>query len=344
MNKIYLSGNYVIVEKDGNVYEYPRTLSVYTLEGSNYVIKERIDDGQFVIPISQIGTYFDEAGAVAYDEASLVAFLRTNTGFKTAGGGSPAYLLDLYNSEAAYSLRKLKTGVTNVISVRRSSDNAESDFTADEIIDGTLTNWVGANNGFITRIYDQVGTNNATQSISIRQPIIVKSGVLQLTNGLPTADFSDAAIGDVAPMVMGSAVTFQTAFTLAQIEILNTANYIIGNESPVQGLFYSGSSASITGIGGFDGTFRQLSGEDFNQNIAYFNMRGGNLYIAKNGAAETNTGAFSSSLTVNLLGGRTTVTQVFMRGNFQEIILFNSDESANKAAIEKDINNYYSVY
>ncbi len=90
MNKIYLSGNYVIVEKYGNVYEYPRTLSVYTLEGGNYVIKERIDDGQFVIPIAQIGTYFDEAGAVAYDEASLVAFLRTNTGFKTAGGGSPA--------------------------------------------------------------------------------------------------------------------------------------------------------------------------------------------------------------------------------------------------------------
>ena len=90
MNKIYLSGNYVIVEKDGNVYEYPRTLSVYTLEGSNYLIKERIDDGQLVIPIADIGTYFDEAGAVAYTEATLVTFLRENTGFKTAGGGSPA--------------------------------------------------------------------------------------------------------------------------------------------------------------------------------------------------------------------------------------------------------------
>ena len=90
MNKIYLSGNYVIVEKDGNVYEYPRTLSVYTIQGSNYVIKERIDDGQFVLPIADIGTYFDEAGAVAYTEATLVTFLRENTGFKTAGGGSPA--------------------------------------------------------------------------------------------------------------------------------------------------------------------------------------------------------------------------------------------------------------
>jgi surface protein len=90
MNKIYLSGNYVIVEKDGNVYEYPRTLSVYTIQGTNYVIKERIDDGQFVLPIADIGNYFDEAGAVAYTEATLVTFLRENTGFKTAGGGSPA--------------------------------------------------------------------------------------------------------------------------------------------------------------------------------------------------------------------------------------------------------------
>lgn len=254
-------------------------------------------------------------------------------------------ILDTYPATAAYSLRKLRTGVTNVISVRRSSDNAESAFTADEIIDGTLTTWVGANNGFITTIYDQVGSNNAVQSISTRQPIIVKAGVLQRTNGLPTVDFSDAAIGDVAPMVIGSDITFQTAFTLAQIEVLNVANYILGNDSPVQGLFYGGSSASITGIGGFDGTsVGQLSGEDFNQNIAYFNMRSSNLYIAKNGAAETNTGTFSSSLTVNSLGGRKDVTQVYMRGNFQEIILFNSDESANKAAIETDINNYYSVY
>jgi surface protein len=101
MNKIYLSGNYVIVEKDGNVYEYPRTLSVYTIQGSNYVIKERIDDGQFVLPIADIGTYFDEAGAVAYTEATLVTFLRENTGFKTAGGGSPAEFIMLVKTDNA---------------------------------------------------------------------------------------------------------------------------------------------------------------------------------------------------------------------------------------------------
>jgi surface protein len=101
MNKIYLSGNYVIVEKDGNVYEYPRTLSVYTIQGSNYVIKERIDDGQFVLPIADIGTYFDEAGAIAYTEATLVTFLRENTGFKTAGGGSPAEFIMLVKTDNA---------------------------------------------------------------------------------------------------------------------------------------------------------------------------------------------------------------------------------------------------
>ena len=71
--------------------------------------------------------------------------------------GSIVYLLDTYSAAAAYSLRQLKTGVTNVVRVRR-SDNAESDFTADEITDGTLTTWTGANDGFVTTLYEQSGS------------------------------------------------------------------------------------------------------------------------------------------------------------------------------------------
>jgi len=56
---------------------------------------------------------------------------------------SETYLLDTYTgAAAAYSLRKLSKDTTNVIRVRRSSDNAEADFTADEITDGTMLNWV----------------------------------------------------------------------------------------------------------------------------------------------------------------------------------------------------------
>ena len=53
------------------------------------------------------------------------------------------FVLDQYTgAAAAYSLRRLSVNSTNVVRVRRSSDNAEADFTADEITDGTMTAWV----------------------------------------------------------------------------------------------------------------------------------------------------------------------------------------------------------
>ena len=57
------------------------------------------------------------------------------------------FVLDQYTgAAAAYSLRRLSVNSTNVVRVRRSVDNAEDDFTADEITDGTLLSWVGGVN------------------------------------------------------------------------------------------------------------------------------------------------------------------------------------------------------
>jgi len=57
------------------------------------------------------------------------------------------FVLDQYTgAAAAYSLRQLSVNTTNVVRVRRSVDNAEADFTADEITDGTLTSFVGSEN------------------------------------------------------------------------------------------------------------------------------------------------------------------------------------------------------
>jgi len=57
------------------------------------------------------------------------------------------FVLDQYTgATAAYSLRRLSVNSTNVVRVRRSVDNAEDDFKADEITDGTLTSFVGGQN------------------------------------------------------------------------------------------------------------------------------------------------------------------------------------------------------
>jgi hypothetical protein len=114
---------------------------------------------------------------------------------------------------AAYSLRNLSTTYTgNVVDVRRSSGGTES-FTAAEVADGTLTDWVNLSRqrslsgtdtladgntigtvygspgtttihvqggtGFVSKWYDQSGNDNhATQGTAASQPMIVDGGSL----------------------------------------------------------------------------------------------------------------------------------------------------------------------
>jgi hypothetical protein len=59
-------------------------------------------------------------------------------------------ILDLAPA-AAYSLRSFDADADpNVVNVRRSSDNATSDFKASEVSDGTLTSWVNTDVDFVT--------------------------------------------------------------------------------------------------------------------------------------------------------------------------------------------------
>ena len=95
-----------------------------------------------------------------------------------------AYLLDTYTGGiAAYSLRQLKTGVTDVIRVRRdTTGDPEQDFTPIEITDGTLTTFTSTDNGKTSKTYDQVATNHLIQETTTRQPALVESGVLNTLN------------------------------------------------------------------------------------------------------------------------------------------------------------------
>jgi hypothetical protein len=59
-------------------------------------------------------------------------------------------------ASAAYSLRSLNRDFISLVKVRRDSDNAEREFSSNEIKLGDMEDWVGAgNNGFIKTLYDQ---------------------------------------------------------------------------------------------------------------------------------------------------------------------------------------------
>ena len=100
------------------------------------------------------------------------------------GGVVP--LLDTYTgASAAYSLRNLSSSTTDVVRVRRSSNDDEQDFTASEVSGGALATFVGAgNDGFVTTWYDQVPVEETTGTELVTQFDGVANGtdVTTLTN------------------------------------------------------------------------------------------------------------------------------------------------------------------
>ena len=116
-------------------------------------------------------------------------------------------LLDLVpGAAAAYSLRSLSNSYAGpVVTVRRSSDNAEDSFTASEVADGTLAAFCGAGDGFVKTWFDQSGNRDASQSSSAAQPQIVDSGSLILRDGKPIVRFNGTSHYMEAANVGGSA-------------------------------------------------------------------------------------------------------------------------------------------
>lgn len=136
------------------------------------------------------------------------------------GGGSFKGALDSFtaNLSGAWSVaRRLLTSYAgSLINVRRSSDNTAQDigYAAGGLLDtASLAAFVGANNGYIVKIYDQSGAGkDAIQSTSGSQPTIVNSGTLNTLSGKPCAIF-DGVIDTLA-------VSIDTASVLAYSTIL----------------------------------------------------------------------------------------------------------------------------
>ena len=256
---------------------------------------------------------------------------------------SSSYLLDTYGgAAAAYSLRKLSTSYSgSAIRVRRSSDNTEQNigFDGSGNLDTTaLTTFVGGGNGFVVTWYDQSGNGkNAVQTTAANQPRIVNSGVVETISSSPAVNMLSL------PPMSTLSTTYKNAVIVAKADTLNVINYVIASGS--DGLFYHGFYGGVTGLGGFDGSsIRSLTGGDTNRHLGWFQMKSSKLYVAKDGSSETDTGSFATSLNLTEMGGRSAGSNIYFQGKIQEVILYNSDNTSNKSAIESNINTYYSIY
>ena len=261
----------------------------------------------------------------------------------------PSFLLDDYTGAAAgYSLRNLSSSWTtsDVVEVRRSSDNATSGFTATEVSDGTMLAWVGTggtDNGFVTTWYDQSGnTNNAVQATTTKQPKIVSAGAVVVENSKPALSFDGGdyfqdtfAVGTTNTGFIVGKTQVGDAF-LDDIAVVNGNNIRTLSATEVR-------YATNSGAGGSTLVHTVPSGTWNNQNLISYISDGANSQVGVNDSATTGSVASPTNVTGVTIGaaqnGNAGVT-----GTMQEVIVYPSNQLANTFNIEANINTEYSIY
>lgn len=261
---------------------------------------------------------------------------------------SIVYLLDnVPSSSVAYSLRQLRSDYTgSVIRVRRSGDNAEQNigFASNGSLDiASLLAFVGSNNGFVHTWYDQSGNNNhATQTTPANQPQIVNAGSI-ITEGdqLPSIFFSGTA------SLRFTAVSLGTTYSLITVS----------NRSSIRGTAVLLGHTTAGNLNSDGGNYVHNSGGSFvvttlawlaNVKLLTTLIRGGtsSFSIFRNSSTSTTASLSSNNgLTLSRIGIRDDLgTNLAWLGYSREIVVYPTNQSANRSLIEGNINSYYGIY
>lgn len=260
------------------------------------------------------------------------------------GGGGGGFLLDTYGgASAAYSLRYLSSAFVgnDVVLVRRSSDNSELGFTPTEITDGTLTTWVGVgNDGFVKTWYDQSGNvNDISQTTTTAQPQIVDNGSLILDNGKPI----------IFSYIIGSiGQCFLTGLPLNNTDTFNFFGVLKNSERNNSVLFGSNDSADYLLLAQSGSTNTTINS---NSHINSVSIDGSSYTLTTRGALAT---SLTNQSLLYLDFDLSFVNTIYKLGynnisfapmySTQEMVLYDTNQSANKTGIESNINAYYTIY
>lgn len=270
---------------------------------------------------------------------------------------SSLYLLDNYtDAEIAYSLRKLRTGETYSIEVRRDNDNALTDvelYTNGASLDlsstvsagGNLGTWVGSNSAFVRTWYDQSGNDNhAIQSTLANQPMIIDSGTLLQDDGFATI-VGDGATSSRKLIVTNALAAPSYSVGVAVYEAYDNTNsqgegWDIGQSTPGHwarvGKVYDTLRAT---------TRPQVVISGVTDNTPYLYMydhSNTTLKVYLNSVEEYNASSTLQSGT-QIVTLFTHGTKYFI-GGIREIIIWDKDISSDRTAIQTNVNSFYSIY
>lgn len=266
----------------------------------------------------------------------------------------PPGILDFApGAAAAYSLRNLSRSYAGpVVTVRRSSDNAEADFTATEVSDGTLAAWCGGGDGYVKQWWSQTGSNHASQSTAGYQPKIVVSGAVVTKNGKAAIDFDGTddqmLISPVLPASLWDADF--SVFALATMRSATANNYLFSAWGSRDFTLRYLTTRLLTSI--YDGatahTVENVPG-GIGEQILYGIVRSKSdgLFAFGNGALQDTdpfTGNGASRTEQDAIGARYASDRNQLDALYQELLVFGSSSAQQRQRIEGNINRHFGVF
>ena len=288
--------------------------------------------------------------SITIDSGTIMAYN------SVVGGTKPSavqLLLDLYpDAAAAYSLRKLRTDYTGpAIEARKTVGGVTSvqdiGFVDNELDTASLLTFANGGDVSVAKWYDQ-STNgfNVFNNAESAQPKIVIGGVLQTESSKPCInlsanpnyflrnDFGSSSVIQKTLIIVGKQTTASDQFGAMVTSFDDTPNNPIFTGR--NGNNYSSFAAGVDIVDAWP-TYE-------NQYLLHFSaadvVGNGQWHVNSNlaGTATTTTGY--NGITI----GRTRNLSHYAAGTIQEVILYPTDQSANRAVIEDNINTHYTIY
>ena len=200
---------------------------------------------------------------------------------------------------------------------------------------------------YATTWYDQSGSgNDATQATAAAQPLLIRAGVTNTVNGKAALSFDGVDDRLIMPASIEAAGSFCISAVSRSAQTATVTRLL--DASPENEFFRDQASLSEVEqwVGGAGGPFKTtIVGRNcLVQNLlTYERTSSTDGFAYSNGTSPTAQTYGSGTMSVDSIGVYDAITQNFV-GDVQEIIIYDSDQSANRTGIETNINDHYGIY
>ena len=221
------------------------------------------------------------------------------------------------------------------------SDQSDNRFKIESNINNHYGLYTPAEDGFVNTWYDQSGNgNDAVATADTNEPKIVNAGSL-LAGGIDFDGVDDFLRYTGAISSNGQADT--TVFVAKLKDNLNTYSFCDNGSNSDPHYIYGTSTHFSAYFGGLIDV--EYATVDTNENLHF--VQKSTVSSQSFGSLNGTTGALNAGTdgyTGGVIIGAARVLSLYLNGSMKELIIYASDQSANRSAIEDNINNHYELY